>query len=1045
VIPIQIAIEGFLSYRQRQVIDLRDMQLCMLSGPNGSGKSAVFDAMTIALFNLHRAGRSGREDLINKKCDTATIEFDFELRGARWQARRTLSRRGNPTQYIRRWSEAANNWEMVPDTNSARGYANWIETHVGVSAETFTSSMLLRQGQADRLLMSAPRERAELLATVVGLEQYQALHDRVTIHCRTRRQQLRDLEVQLAAMPQVTDQQIADGESALQATRTALTTAESKVERLQPLLDQSKRWADLERQIKSAETEQQQLAALLSRAASVAQEAARLRDIQGVLPKLRRLVATSAKRERALAQVKTLTARRGEQAAAQQALAGELEANQKAHTLAVAESQARLDRERVLAPRLAELKVVLAQADLVQQQTDQLSERRAELAKLPASPDRDLQQARGEQQRLTELSEAFALLNQLANQRSVIHEAQQPLSEQREIIEASQRELEANAAERETVQRDMTAAEAAQRDAQQQDADAQAELRQARAALQTLEKASGQAECPTCGNELTAEHLAQEQARRRAAKRAATDARAAAAKILQASEDESKRLRQRRAALDEKRTQLESRFQEATREARKFGDEIDKAVQQCRSIYRELAPAYRDRVGDISDAAAKMTSTWLAVSWPAAPDLAAIKTDLDALPRLRQQITGLEAVCGDWQRLNAQVEALEKSLGDRTALDVAPLRHEQAMLAAEQTALQQAIDEDKQRAAQRAIALEDLKVKSDALAKELSGLDTTIALETQHSESLEREIANCQAELTGDWRTLAIDPPLIDALDREQQQLESAGVEQAERQLQAARTQAQVVEAKLELLRQQSNEIAPEARLSPAEAQQQLEAARTQRLQSQNSHQQSQQALVSLRQAKDARAEKEEQRRTLAREHGHYDQLSELLGRNGLQRYLIREAERAIVKYANDILTPISGGDLLLRLRANSEQGQADGDDHALDLEAYHTRISNAEAIAVSFLSGSQQFRVAVALALAIGQYAGGGNRLGDCVIIDEGFGSLDTQGQDVMIEELRRLRGIMKRIILVSHQESFANAFPTGFRFQLNEDGETRVSRISA
>src|SRR3712207_7868016 len=43
--------EGFLCYRERQVIDLSDMDLCMLSGPNGSGKSAVFDAMTIALFN----------------------------------------------------------------------------------------------------------------------------------------------------------------------------------------------------------------------------------------------------------------------------------------------------------------------------------------------------------------------------------------------------------------------------------------------------------------------------------------------------------------------------------------------------------------------------------------------------------------------------------------------------------------------------------------------------------------------------------------------------------------------------------------------------------------------------------------------------------------------------------------------------------------------------------------------------------------------------------------------------------------------------------
>ena len=108
------------------------------------------------------------------------------------------------------------------------------------------------------------------------------------------------------------------------------------------------------------------------------------------------------------------------------------------------------------------------------------------------------------------------------------------------------------------------------------------------------------------------------------------------------------------------------------------------------------------------------------------------------------------------------------------------------------------------------------------------------------------------------------------------------------------------------------------------------------------------------------------------------------------------------------------------------------------------TRSAAQDAFATPFLSGSQQFRVAVALALAIGQYAGGGNRLGDCVIIDEGFGSLDHEGQVVMIQELRQLQGIMKRIILVSHQESFANAFPEGYRFGI-QDGEAQVERICA
>ena len=90
------------------------------------------------------------------------------------------------------------------------------------------------------------------------------------------------------------------------------------------------------------------------------------------------------------------------------------------------------------------------------------------------------------------------------------------------------------------------------------------------------------------------------------------------------------------------------------------------------------------------------------------------------------------------------------------------------------------------------------------------------------------------------------------------------------------------------------------------------------------------------------------------------------------------------------------------------------------------------------YLSGSQKFRVAVSLALAIGQYARGGQgRPIESVIIDEGFGSLDREGRDEMIDQLRALRGRLARIVLVSHQEEFAQAFPDGYQFEV-KDGTT-------
>jgi hypothetical protein len=46
------------------------------------------------------------------------------------------------------------------------------------------------------------------------------------------------------------------------------------------------------------------------------------------------------------------------------------------------------------------------------------------------------------------------------------------------------------------------------------------------------------------------------------------------------------------------------------------------------------------------------------------------------------------------------------------------------------------------------------------------------------------------------------------------------------------------------------------------------------------------------------------------------------------------------------------------------------------------------------------------------------------------------------MIQELQNLRSQMRCILLVSHQEEFADAFSDGYHFEL-QAGATRVKRV--
>src|SRR5262249_29741225 len=159
--------------------------------------------------------------------------------------------------------------------------------------------------------------------------------------------------------------------------------------------------------------------------------------------------------------------------------------------------------------------------------------------------------------------------------------------------------------------------------------------------------------------------------------------------------------------------------------------------------------------------------------------------------------------------------------------------------------------------------------------------------------------------------------------------------------------------------------------------------------------------------------------------------LADLLSREGLQLHLVRQAERAIVDIANEILDRLSGGDLSLHLRETKETGG-----EALHLTARYRPVRE-EPYDLALLSGSQRFRVAVSLALAIGKYASRQQRPLQSVIIDEGFGCLDRVGRQGMIQELQNLKELLSRTVLVSHLEEFAESFSDGYLLELR-DGAT-------
>lgn len=162
-----------------------------------------------------------------------------------------------------------------------------------------------------------------------------------------------------------------------------------------------------------------------------------------------------------------------------------------------------------------------------------------------------------------------------------------------------------------------------------------------------------------------------------------------------------------------------------------------------------------------------------------------------------------------------------------------------------------------------------------------------------------------------------------------------------------------------------------------------------------------------------------------------------LLGRQGVQGHLIVRAARGLERLANDTLRALTGGALELEISAEERRGR---DEVVIAVRDYEAGGERTDA---SFLSGSEKFRVCVAMAAAIGTYASGRSAL-ESLIIDEGFGSLDESSRDEMIEELQRLAQLLKRVIVVSHQGEFHDRarFPHGYRLRRTA-GATEVERF--
>ena len=168
-------------------------------------------------------------------------------------------------------------------------------------------------------------------------------------------------------------------------------------------------------------------------------------------------------------------------------------------------------------------------------------------------------------------------------------------------------------------------------------------------------------------------------------------------------------------------------------------------------------------------------------------------------------------------------------------------------------------------------------------------------------------------------------------------------------------------------------------------------------------------------------------------------ELAQALGKNGVQAMLIEQSLPEIERIANAMLDRMTDGRIQVTLATQRETASGKSSVETLDI-----RISDELGTRdYGMYSGGEAFRVDFALRIALSRLlaARAGSAL-PTLIIDEGFGTQDSEGVDRLVEAITSIKDEFRLILLVTHIEELRERFER--RIEVTKDLERgSVARV--
>lgn len=164
-----------------------------------------------------------------------------------------------------------------------------------------------------------------------------------------------------------------------------------------------------------------------------------------------------------------------------------------------------------------------------------------------------------------------------------------------------------------------------------------------------------------------------------------------------------------------------------------------------------------------------------------------------------------------------------------------------------------------------------------------------------------------------------------------------------------------------------------------------------------------------------------------------FEELQAAFGKKGVQAMIIEDAIPEIEREANQLLLRMTDGRMSVRLETQKETKTTQEVRETLEI-ILSDELGSRD---YSLFSGGEAFRANFAIRIALSKLLA--RRAGaalQTLIVDEGFGTQDTQGRERLVQAITSIQDDFERVLVITHIDELKDLFPARIEVEKTADG---------